>query len=127
MKWVLPIVVMLTVPAHVSSFDGRQERGFPFVHFRGMGVDPFEMERFGRNRQPEGDSSGVQEVVLDTCRNCHSARGIFSVNCYTRSLSSSPRAPANLVEDVTDHDQTEAIYWKQRQYDWGLLQGLWRR
>lgn len=70
MKWVLPIVVMLTVPAHVSSFDGRQERGFPFVHFRGMGVDPFEMEsRFGRNRQPEGDSSGVQEVVLDTCRN----------------------------------------------------------
>jgi hypothetical protein len=127
MKWVLPIVVMLTVPAHVSSFDGRQERGFPFVHFRGMGVDPFEMERFGRNRQPEGDSSGVQEVVLDTCRNCHSARGIFSVNCYTRSLYSSPRAPANLVEDVTDHDQTEAIYWKQRQYDWGLLQGLWRR
>src|ERR1051326_8950124 len=45
MKWVLPIVVMLTVPAHVSSFDGRQERGFPFVHFRGMGVDPLRWSR----------------------------------------------------------------------------------
>jgi hypothetical protein len=58
---------------------------------------------------------------------CHSAKGIFSVNSYTRSLSfsMSSQRPANLFEDKSDRDTAEAVSWKQRQFDWGLLQGLW--
>jgi hypothetical protein len=106
---------------------GKHERGFPFVHFQGKGIDLFEAEmmRSGRNADTGHDSSPVTSVILDTCMQCHSSRGIFSVNSYTRALSASARGPANFAEDVSSHDQTEAIYWKQRQYDWGLLQGLW--
>ncbi len=107
---------------------GQKERGFPFVHFRGKGIDPFETDsRFGRNREPERDSSRLMSVVLDTCRQCHSGPGIFSVNSYTRSLSESAHAPANFGEDVTGQDRAEALYWKQRRYDWGLLQGMWAK
>jgi hypothetical protein len=107
---------------------GPHERGFTFVHFMGKGIDPFEGDsRFGSSRQPERDSSRLQSVILNTCMQCHLARGIFSVNSYTRSLSfsASSQRPANLAEDNTDRDTSEAIYWKQRQFDWGLLQGLW--
>ncbi len=106
---------------------GQKERGFPFVHFRGKGIDPFEMDSmFNGNRNPEPDSKRLQSVVLTTCGECHSGRGIFSVNSYTRSLSASVQAPAGFAEDIMGRDQTEEPYWKQRQYDWGLLQGLWR-
>jgi len=91
------------------------------------GIDLFEVDsRFSRNRELERDSSRLRSAFMDTCNNCHSSRGIFSVNSYTRSLSASARAPANFGEDITGQDQAEALYWKQRQYDWGLLQGSWR-
>jgi hypothetical protein len=101
---------------------GKTERGFPFVHFQGKGIDAFE---YRSAQERERDSSRLTAVLLNTCMQCHSARGIFSVNSYTRALSSSPRAPASLAEDVLGQDKSEAIYWKQRQYDWGLLQGMW--
>jgi hypothetical protein len=105
----------------------QKERGFAFVHFRGKGIDPFEMDSsFNGNRKPEPDSKRLQSVVLETCGQCHSSRGIFSVNSYTRFLSASVQAPASFVEAVRGQDQSEETYWKQRQYDWGLLQGLWR-
>jgi hypothetical protein len=105
---------------------GKDERGFPFVHFRGKGIDLFEAYSSpGRSREPEASSSRIRSVLLDTCIQCHSSPGIFSVNSYTRALSSPSRGPANLAEDLYQTDQTEALYWKRRQYDWGLLQGLW--
>ena len=84
------------------------------MHFNDKSIDPFEPD------------SRLQPVVLETCRQCHSSRGIFSVNSYTRFLSASARGPASFSEDTAGNDQAEALYWKQRQYDWGLLQGLWR-
>jgi hypothetical protein len=107
---------------------GKHERGFTFVHFMGKGIDLFEVERGSEpRREPGRDSSRLQSVILNSCMQCHSAKGIFSVNSYTRSLSfsMSSQRPANLYEDKEDHDTVEAIYWKQRQFDWGLLQGLW--
>src|SRR5260370_19978315 len=106
---------------------GKHERGLPTVDFMGKGIDLFEPDsRFGSSRQPERDSSRLQSVILNDCMQCHSGRGIFSVNSYARSLSFSMSAqrPANLAEDNTDRDTVEAIYWKQRQFEWGLLQGL---
>lgn len=106
----------------------QKEKGFPFVHFRGKGIDLLETDsRFNRNREPEQDSSRLMSTLMETCNSCHADPGIFSVNSFTRFLSNSVRAPANFDEDLWGQDQTEAIYWKQRQYDWGLLQGLWTK
>jgi hypothetical protein len=105
-----------------------QERGFAFVHFFSKGIDLFELSsRFGASRQPGHDSSRVQAVLLKTCAECHSGPGIYSVSSYTRSLSFSlsPQRPAALAEDTAYRDMNEAIAWKERDYGWGLLQGLW--
>jgi hypothetical protein len=108
---------------------GQKERGFANVHFFGMGIDLFETDsRFGSNQEPEHDSSRVQSVLLDgNCSQCHSPPGIYSVNSYTRflSFSMSPERPATLAEDTAYRDVEEAMAWKERDYGWGLLQGLW--
>jgi hypothetical protein len=110
--------------------SGQKERGFTFVHFMGKGIDILEADtRSEPGRQSQETSGRLQSVILGTCMQCHSDRGIFSVNSYTRSLSfsMSSQRPANLFEDKTDRDTAEAISWKQRQFDWGLLQGLWMK
>jgi hypothetical protein len=59
---------------------------------------------------------------------CHSGRGIYSVNSYTRFLSffsESPQRPANLTPLDFGREIESTIFWKQRQFNWGLLQGLW--
>jgi hypothetical protein len=54
------------------------------------------------------------------------ARGVFSVLSYTGFLSPSPsERPANLAPVELARQATATVYWKQRRYDWGLLQGLW--
>jgi hypothetical protein len=105
---------------------GKDERGFNFVHFRSQGIDPFEREY--RNGSQEGpiDSDRIQSEVLKTCFECHSSRGIFSVKSYTGDLSPLPiPKPLDLAPVPFTREAMATIYWKQRQYDWGLLQGLW--
>ena len=110
---------------------GKDENGFNFVHFQGMGIDQFEYtSRNASNEVEVLDSAKLQSVTLRTCIECHSARGIFSVNSYTRSLSfseSSAQSPANLTPLDFNRETMNTIYWKQRQFDWGLLQGLWNQ
>jgi hypothetical protein len=109
---------------------GTNENGFSFVHFMGMGIDVFESSRRNSAHEPPAsDSATLQSVTLKTCVDCHSAPGIFSVNSYTRFLSFSPTSqrPADLTPLDIKRETTETIYWKQRQFDWGLLQGLWNR
>jgi hypothetical protein len=106
---------------------GQHERGFTFVHFMGKGIDLFDVDSKSESGRQPGPPNRLQSGVLDTCTQCHTGPGIFSVNSYTRSLSfsMSSQRPANLYEDETDRDTNEAIFWKQRQFDWGLLRGLW--
>jgi hypothetical protein len=110
---------------------GQNEKDFNFVHFMGMGVDQFEYTpRNASNEVAVPDSARLQSVTLNTCMTCHSGPGLFSVNSYTRSLSffsESPQRPANLTPLDFDREIKNTIFWKQRQFDWGLLQGTWRQ
>lgn len=108
---------------------GQNEKGFNFVHFMGMGFDQFEYtSRNASNEVEVLDSARLQSVTLDTCMQCHSGPGLFSVNSYTRflSFSESPERPANLTPLDFHREVLATIDWKQRQFDWGLLQGLWQ-
>jgi len=96
------------------------ERAFQFVHFRSMGVDPFEKI---------GAADWIRErdrfrgETLRTCRQCHSTRGILSVNTYAAfGLAANP-----LHVTTADQEASAIREWKSRQFDWGLLVGLWRK
>ena len=108
---------------------GQNEKDFNFVHFMGKGFDQFQyVSRNASNEVEIIDSARLQSVTLDTCRQCHTGPGIFSVNSYTRALSffsESPQRPANLMPLDFNREVESTIFWKQRQFDWGLLQGLW--
>jgi hypothetical protein len=110
---------------------GQYEKGFNFVHLMGMGFDQFQYtSRNASNEVEVLDSAKLQSVTLDTCIQCHSGRSLFSVNSYTRSLSffsESPQRPANLTPLDFNREIENTIDWKQRQFDWGLLQGLWHQ
>jgi hypothetical protein len=96
---------------------GRDDKGFPTVHFMGKGIDLFETSH---------GAATPQSRLLGTCFECHSSRGLFSVLSY---VGFSPPARANLPAHlVPEADAVEAFatkYWKEERYDWGLLQGLW--
>lgn len=97
-----------------------REREFQFVHFRSMGADPFE-----HMSASEWDSSRdrVRGQTLKTCMMCHVARGILSVNTYSNFGHAAPKLDASTLEGET----SATLRWKSRQFDWGLLQGLWAR
>ena len=107
---------------------GKNEMGFTFVHFMGKGIDLFESSfRNQSNDRSLRDSATLQAVRLNSCFQCHSAPGIFSVNSYTRFLSpSSQRGPADFANLGIEREVTLTVNWKQRRFDWGLLHGLWR-
>jgi hypothetical protein len=96
------------------------ERDFQFVHFRSMGVDQFEYTSaadWARWRDR------IRDVTLRTCVACHQGPGILSVNTYTTFMMT-----ANRLGATTPERESEAtISAKSRRFDWGLLQGLWRR
>ncbi|HZL78142.1 MAG TPA: hypothetical protein VFC17_04765 [Candidatus Limnocylindrales bacterium] len=110
---------------------GQNEKDFNFVHFMGMGFDQFQYtSRNASNEVEVLDSAKLQSITLDTCRQCHRGQGLFSVNSYTRFLSffsESPQRPANLTPLDFNREIESTIFWKQRQFDWGLLQGLWHQ
>lgn len=108
---------------------GRYEKDFNAVHLMGRGIDQFEYTfRNASNEVEVLDSAELQSVTLNTCMECHSGPGLFSVNSYTRSMSffsESPQRPANLTPLDFNREIESTISWKHRQFDWGLLQGLW--
>jgi hypothetical protein len=96
------------------------EREFQFVHFRSMGWDPFEhmsASEWDRSRDR------VRGQTLKTCMTCHLARGILSVNTYSTFGYAASKLDASTVE----REMSATLRWKSRQFDWGLLNGLWAR
>ena len=90
-----------------------------------MGLDAFE-----RNRGKDTfDVKRWQSSVLGTCRECHAATGIYSVNSFTRFLSLQAFTPfgetTHLIESAPEHENEATLDWKLQQFSWGLLQGLW--
>ena len=112
----------------VAEFQMDRERGFAlraveegakelqFVHFRSMGVDPFE-----HMSASEWDKSRdrLRGQTLKTCM-CHLARGILSVNTYSNFGQAAPKLEGSTLE----REASATLRWKSRQFDWGLLKGL---
>jgi hypothetical protein len=112
---------------------------FLFVHFKSMGGDPFELSFNNVERTPNPTS--VRRATLATCYQCHTSAGILSVASFNRERFSPQtvqrlQATTELAPEIArsytppPNAQQEiegTALWKYRQFDWGLLQGLWRR
>ncbi len=99
-----------------------------FTQFRSVGVDPFEFHEERRVSRDASDFREWQKDVLKSCFQCHQHSGIHSVQSYTR-IFGHPQwlRPPELIESDQDREGLETVQWKHRQYDFGLLQGLWER
>jgi hypothetical protein len=111
---------------------------FQFVHFMSQGGDPFELS-FDNSGSPNPLS--VRRAALTTCYECHVAAGILSVASFNHGafsaqtvqrLQASTELPPQLAlaSAPPPNSQQEidaTVLWKYRQFDWGLLQGLWLR
>jgi hypothetical protein len=104
-------------PPHLRAIQAG-DRDFQFVHFRSMGWDPLE------NTSPEDwkrNAGRFRSETLATCKQCHLARGILSVNSYSHF-----GMEANALEASTLEREVRATTaWKSGQFDWGRLTGLW--
>lgn len=102
------------------------ERGFPFVQFMSKGIDLFEDSR---QSEPWKGSSALQSEVLRSCAGCHASfgPGILSVPTFSRMFSAAPSVQTTQIADLDlERETILTMEWKQRQYDWGLFQGLQR-
>lgn len=88
-----------------------------FMLFRAHGIDWFE--KFDDPEKSEG-------LVLNQCASCHASPGIHSVLSYSeRRFEPSIRPPAFAETKIAD-EQYMSINLKRRQYEWGLLRGMWQ-
>ena len=114
----------ITRPSAELISLGQNERAVTKILFSN-GIDPFEFSGFGGER-----SSSVTNdlpIVLQTCYQCHSASGIYSVNSFTRllSLEVPPAVTTQMGESDGSRDEEMGLFSKELRADWGLLQGLW--
>jgi hypothetical protein len=114
------------------------EVDFQFVHFMSQGGDPFELLS-GNERTPNPTS--IRRAALATCYQCHASAGILSVASFNRErfsrqtvqrLQATVELPPQIAQSYrppsnADQEIDVTVLWKYRQFDWGLLQGLWRR
>lgn len=89
-----------------------------FCQFQCHDFDPFEKKRPGEPLR--------RRLILQSCRTCHSAPGVYSFFARSRFVGLPGRPPANLGEFRRDWEERVTIYHKRQQYSWGLLQGLWQ-
>ncbi|HEX2714001.1 MAG TPA: hypothetical protein VHM88_17545, partial [Candidatus Acidoferrales bacterium] len=85
--------------------------------------DPLERRpHSGTRTQSAGE---FQSRILDTCHHCHGAPGVQSL-AAARTLFGQGACTAVKFYATSAEEQAEAtLEWKQRQYNWGFLQGLW--
>jgi len=62
--------------------------------------------------------------ILDGCATCHTGSGIYSVRSIASLLK--PSQAQRGAADAYRNETTATLFWKQDQYDWGLLNGYWR-
>jgi hypothetical protein len=69
-----------------------------------------------------------QTPTMQTCLHCHSGRGISSFNSLDSLLK-----PTRLQQEPRDvnygpryESNSNAVWWKENRYDWGLLNGYWK-
>ena len=101
--------------------------------------DPFELPFSNVERTP--NPATARHATLATCYQCHASAGILSVLSFNRENVSTqtvqrlqattelpPEMPRSYTPPPNAQQETEStVQWKYRQFDWGLLRGLWRR
>jgi hypothetical protein len=100
------------------------EKDFQFVHFRSLGMDPFE--QLSAADWVRDHNSVLRDPIrgetLRTCKMCHVyARGILSVHTYAAFGMAANKLDGSTLE----REASATLAWKSRQFDWGLLKGLW--
>ncbi len=90
----------------------RDEKEFPL--FQSHGIDLFEL------RGEPGHIERDLRPVLSSCSSCHFRPGIHSLLSRTVGHNIIPSWDPTYEASVTRG-------WKQRQYSWGLMQGLWQQ
>jgi len=103
---------------------GNNDTDFLFVHFMSKGYDPFEESV---NDSPVPDSATYKARILDDCQSCHVGPGIYSVNCYAGMFGQRHIEPPQLFNSAASSVTQPVLDWKQEQFTWGLLLGLWNR
>jgi hypothetical protein len=121
-KWQTPQEFRMSVrnaPGLTEVKSGQRD----FTHFFSKGFDPFEPGARGE----KWAVSAFQSETLRSCEQCHSNPGLESVNTFTRAFAAeSGRETTRLAPlKAWDQEAEMAAYWKQRQFSWGLLQGIW--
>jgi hypothetical protein len=67
-----------------------------------------------------------QSMFGGPCSNCHGASGIYSVQTYTQSFGRRRPSPWFEAVSTDEYLDVHSLNWKKRQYEWGLLQGMWK-
>ncbi len=91
-----------------------------FRQFMDDGRDPFE-----RASQRSEPLSSWMHGALD-CFKCHRGAGLFSLNIVESERGRSVNPPEFWPSDA-QQERDASRYQKETRYDWGLLQGLWRK
>jgi hypothetical protein len=93
---------------------GKTEQGFDGVF---KGEDQLE------NRGHRDPNSHGEFARMQGCFACHSRAGIFSMNSYIQFFQHERTVqPPVLAEGDSS---SYSIQWKEKQYDWGMLQANW--
>ena len=80
--------------------------------------DPFEHPGYTARPAP----------ILHECIACHGAGegpGIHALQSFRHGFSSGVERPADLTASDRRRQEDAAARWKRRQYNWGVLEGLW--
>lgn len=93
-----------------------------FHLFRSHGIDPFE------NKQEPDMPQRYRVKRLNTCMGCHGISGTHPVMILSFRFSFAMVGDRpGLIESTAEQESNTILWWKQRRYDWGLLNGLWEK
>lgn len=85
---------------------------FQHVHFRGMGIDPFELQHPGRTLE------AMRKPTLRTCGTCHAEPGVASVLSYNNYFSGTSPYPAPLQSSDLAEEAAKTLRWKYARHEW---------
>jgi hypothetical protein len=97
--------------------------------FRTFGVHPFDEFEGGPGANASmgtlSDAEHRPPAILNTCAGCHGAPGVQSLAATRRLFGQGDCTGLKFYATSGEEQAEETIDWRHRQYNWGLLQGLW--
>ncbi len=110
-------------PRHRAALRAIGPGDSDFTLFFEFGTDPFEsMDAQDASRV----LANFRPDTLHHCLMCHQSPGIFSVNSYHPEFAFGTVDVQPLQASDESSETRWDVDWKYRQFDWGVLQGLWR-